>query len=79
MPKIYLLEAAPRYTHGCTDSAVYRDNGDGTATCTEVVNCQSCWQVGHDRDHVYAELGEVVPVETLLECGDLVEDEKEEK
>lgn len=73
MDKKYYLEAAHRYNHGCQDSAVYRDNGDGTATCIEAHTCRSCWQVGHDRDHVYAEVGDVVPVRDLLADPDMVD------
>ena len=68
--KLYFLEASRRYNHGCTDCAVYRDNGDGTVTCIDVNNCTSCWQVGHDKDHMYAKIGEVIDLEDLMNDPD---------
>lgn len=69
--KLYFLSASDRYNHGCTDSAVYRDNGDCTATCIEVNNCHSCWQVGHDRNHEYAVMGDTVILEWLEKHPDI--------
>ena len=44
--------------HGCTDYAIFRYDGGGRMICIEVQSCHSCWQVGHDSDHVFARLGE---------------------
>jgi hypothetical protein len=70
MKKLYYSNAAPRYNHGCQDSATWQDNGDGTATCLEATSCHSCWQVGHDYDHIYAEVGEVRPIDALPDLED---------
>jgi len=66
MAKIYLLDPSPYYNHGCTAYAVYRDNGDGTATCIEASGCTSCWQVGHDSGYIYAVVGDVMTIEDLM-------------
>lgn len=68
---MYILDPSDRYNHGCADYAIYRANGDGTATCTEANSCHSCWQVGHDDDHIYAEVGDVVSVRWLESHPDL--------
>lgn len=78
MSKKYNLDPSRRYNHGCTDFAVFEDRGDGTAICVEANSCTSCWQVGHDHNNVYAEVGEVVTVEYLLNHPDLVRDEEDE-
>jgi hypothetical protein len=53
------VSAAAGNTHGCTDYAVLKANGDGTATVIEAESCTSCWQIGHDRDHTFATDGDV--------------------
>lgn len=58
--------------HGCRDYAVLRYLGDGKAAVIEAASCSSCWQVGHDRDHVFATVGDtwdVNPAEVVL-AGD---------
>lgn len=50
------------FDHDCRNYAVATDNGDGTATVIEVQNCTSCWQVGHDSDHEYMRVGQVVVI-----------------
>ena len=70
----YYLDAARFYNHGCNDSAVFEDNGDGTATCIQVSNCTSCWQVGHSDGHEYARIGEVRGVADILKDRDLEEE-----
>jgi hypothetical protein len=67
MSKKYYLDVSHNYNHGCADSAVYEDNGNGTATCIEAHSCNSCWEVGHDDNHIYAEIGEIVSVDSLLD------------
>jgi hypothetical protein len=75
MAKKYFLDGRAGYNHGCNDYAVYEDNGDGTATCIEAQSCSSCWQVGHDQNHVFAEVGEIESVEYLLKnCEEETED-----
>jgi hypothetical protein len=54
-----LIGVGPGYnTHGCRDMAVLRYLGDGKATVIEAESCHSCWQVGHDADHVFITIGE---------------------
>ena len=56
-------------THGCRDYAILRYMGDGKAVCIEADSCTSCWQVGHDSDHVFATMGDtwdVNPAEVSL-------------
>jgi hypothetical protein len=77
MTKIYILDGATQYNHGCEDFAVYESTDGITAVCTQASSCHSCWQVGHDADHVFATVGDVVPVTKLLEWG-AEEAEKEE-
>ena len=45
-------------THGCRDNAVLRYTGDGKAIVIQADSCTSCWQVGHDSDHVFATVGD---------------------
>ena len=61
----YISDGSPHYNHGCTDYALWEDNGDGTATCISADSCHSCWQVGHDDRHIYAEVGEIVKIEDI--------------
>lgn len=71
----FYLDASSRYNHGCKDYAVLEDNQDGTATVIYACSCHSCWQVGHDQDHVYMVVGDVVPIEKVMADSDLVQDE----
>ena len=66
---LYILDGTLGFNHGCTDYAVFRDCGDGTAVCIEVQNCHSCHQVGHDQQHEFARIGEVESIERLLDQG----------
>lgn len=60
------------YNHGCADYAVFEYSaGDAVAVCIEATSCHECWQVGHDENHVYAVVGETLPVEELLASPDL--------
>lgn len=60
------------YNHACEDYAVFTyDPGDLFAICVEARTCTSCWQVGHDEEHVYAEVGERIKVSSLLSDPDL--------
>lgn len=68
----YVLDPSGRYNHGCTAYAVFQDQGDGTAICTEASQCNNCWQVGHDNNFEYARVGDVIPVKILLQHPDLV-------
>jgi len=70
--KYYILDPHNRYNHGCVDYAIYRDNGDSTATCISTESCHSCWSVGHDDRHRYTYVGEVLSVNHLLQHPDLV-------
>lgn len=51
-------------THGCSDYLIARviaiGDGEVTAEVTECESCQSCWQVGHDYDHVFATVGDTL-------------------
>ena len=60
------------YNHACEDFAVFTyAPGDLFAICVEARTCTSCWQVGHDEEHVYAEVGERIKVSSLLSDPDL--------
>lgn len=79
MKKTYNLDASPRYNHGCEDWAVLQENQDGR-TCT-VINsnsCHNCWQVGHDQNHKYYQIGDILTIQEVLEHPDLVWEEQEE-
>ena len=71
MTGFFTTSAARHSNHGCSDAATWQDRGDGTAICLHAVNCTSCWQVGHDNDHVYATAGEVCQIENLVDSIDL--------
>jgi hypothetical protein len=49
----------PSFNHGCMDYAVLRYDGDGKATVIAAQSCTSCWQVGHDDNHTFAQVGDV--------------------
>lgn len=63
MPKVFVSGAA-NYNHGCQDFLVAEYEGEGRARITEVDNCNSCWQVGHDRDHIHAVVGDLFELST---------------
>jgi hypothetical protein len=46
--------------HGCTDWAIAEYTGDGKAKIIDADSCHSCWQVGHDADHVFYEVGDEI-------------------
>ncbi|MDD2627811.1 MAG: hypothetical protein PHD20_02875 [Clostridia bacterium] len=71
----FYLDPSSRYNHGCSDFAVLEDNQDGTATVIKAESCHSCWQVGHDQDHIYYEIGDIVTIENIMTNPDLVQDE----
>jgi hypothetical protein len=74
--KIFYLDASPRYNHGCSDFAILEDNQDGTCTVIEVMSCHNCWQVGHDQDHEYYRIGDILSTQEVLEHPDLVWDDE---
>ena len=51
------------YDHGCVDYSVsvIEAVSEGILTCRviEAQSCHSCWQVGHDANHIYAEVGDI--------------------
>lgn len=59
-----------RFNHGCQDWATVEVDDAGNGIVTEVHNCTSCWQVGHDANHVFAEVGDKVKVGTVDEYGE---------
>jgi hypothetical protein len=56
------VDGSRSFDHGCLDYAVLRYLGDGKAEVVEAQSCHSCWQVGHDSDHVFTSVGDVWPV-----------------
>ena len=54
-------------THGCCDYAVGKIisvvPGKVTLEITEAESCGSCWQVGHDADHLFYSVGQKVVIE----------------
>lgn len=60
------VDPSRQYNHGCTAYAVYQDRGDGTAICIEAESCNHCWQVGHDDNFIYAQVGDIISVADLL-------------
>jgi len=65
------LNAASRFNHGCVDSAILSDIGNGTCIVTDVMSCHSCWQVGHDANHEYMAIGDIFNISEILEHPDL--------
>ncbi len=65
------LDGGRGFNHGCTDYAILEYVGDGHAKVVEAQSCSSCWQVGHDYDHVFATVGDVhvVDADTLRPAG----------
>lgn len=57
------VDQSQYFNHGCSDSAVLEIEevvGESiTARVIDVNNCHSCWQVGHDASHVFAQVGGV--------------------
>jgi hypothetical protein len=54
------------FDHGCMDYAIAEYLGDGKAKIVEAQNCTSCWQVGHDAGHVFANIGEHVTINGVM-------------
>lgn len=52
------IDGSKTSNHGCRDYAVLQYIGNGKAKVIEAQSCTSCWQVGHDQDHIFAEVGE---------------------
>lgn len=46
--------------HGCNDWAVAEYLGNGKGKIVSAGSCHSCWQVGHDADHIFYEVGEEI-------------------
>ncbi len=72
------ISAAGSWTHGCRDYAVVRvlEDHDDTADVVvlEAGACQSCWQVGHTNDHIFAPaVGEVVVINNEGESDGRIE------
>ena len=63
--KFFYIDGSKQFNHGCADWAVYRANGNGTATCTEASSCNSDAQLGHGDDHVFAAVGDILPMAEL--------------
>jgi len=72
----YFLDASPRYNHGCSDSATLKNNFDGTCTVVSTVNCHHNWQSGHNQDHEYMTIGEILTIDEVLNHCDLMLDEE---
>lgn len=71
-----IAEGPAANTHGCRDYlvAVVTEVSDDfiKATVIEAASCTSCWQVGHDRDHVFAAVGDTVQysLSRIMPAGD---------
>jgi hypothetical protein len=52
------VDGSRGFNHGCMDYAIIRYDGEGRGIVVEGQSCHSCWQVGHDRDHTFAEAGD---------------------
>ena len=55
-------------THGCRDYAIAMYTGGGVAVVIESESCHSCWQVGHDTEHVFMPIGERIDISTADIC-----------
>lgn len=56
-----VIDQSSRHNHGCTDWAEGVVRPDlSSIKVTAANSCHSCWQVGHDKDHVFAEVGDVI-------------------
>jgi hypothetical protein len=53
------VDGSGAFDHGCADYAVLRYLGNGKAQVIEAQSCHSCWQVGHDQEHIFAAVGDV--------------------
>lgn len=53
------VDGGKGYNHGCQDYAVLKYIGAGQAVVLTANSCTSCWQVGHDRDHIFATEGDI--------------------
>lgn len=60
----FVIDGSKGFNHGCRDYAIAEFQGDGVALIIEAQSCHSCWQVGHDSDHVFARIGEHIDVDT---------------
>lgn len=67
--KNYFLNMAQFSNHGCEDTASFQSTDGITAVCTDSTSCHNCWQVGHDGDHCFFQVGDVVSVAELLSGG----------
>lgn len=67
MNTVYISNAH-LFDHGCRNYAVADDNGDGTATVTQVDSCHSCWQVGHDQDYEFLKVGQKINLSDWADC-----------
>ena len=59
-----------RNNHGCRDYAVGKitgmsPDGDYIVKIIEAQSCHSCWQVGHDMNHIFYKVGDIVNVDIL--------------
>jgi hypothetical protein len=68
--KVYLTNEN-LYNHGCSNYAIgvikSVSGQDVTIEITESNSCHSCWQVGHDADYTYHNVGETI----ILPADDL--------
>lgn len=52
------IDGSVGHNHGCRDYAIVRYVDGGRGEVIEASSCTSCWQVGHDADHVFAREGD---------------------
>jgi hypothetical protein len=65
------IDGSQPFNHGCTDYAIVESNDDGqTGVVIETQSCHSCWQVGHDSEHTFAEVGDRVTLRNLRPASD---------
>lgn len=62
---LIVIDGSLAFDHGCRDLLVAEYIGKGEAVVISASNCTSCWQVGHDNDHIFATVGEVLKVNGL--------------
>ena len=47
------------YNHGCTEYAEFKKITDDKYKCIVARVCSNCWQVGHNGNQTFFEVGEI--------------------
>lgn len=55
-----IITNADQFNHGCRNEATVQLDSANTGVITNVNSCDSCWQVGHDANYTFAQVGDRV-------------------